>query len=73
MSHPLFISEITPNKTEVDGVVMVTPVQKVMITSARSCLLQEDQVFFCGVKYHEEDFMIRDSDEVRQHVRASLP
>lgn len=51
---------------------MVTPVLEVMITSAHSCVLQEDQVFFCGVKYHEEDFMIRDSDEVGR-VTASRP
>lgn len=31
--------------------------------------IQEGQVFFCGMKYREEDFMVPDGDEVAEVAR----
>ncbi|XP_029283280.1 integral membrane protein 2B isoform X2 [Cottoperca gobio] len=39
----------------------------------RYYILEEDQVFVCGVNYREEDFMIREEDEVAVELPNQFP
>lgn len=43
-----------------------------MFTLSLHVFIQEGQVFFCGMKYREEDFMVPDSDEVTHCFQLSI-
>lgn len=43
-----------------------------MFTISLHVFIQEGQVFFCGMKYREEDFMVPDIDEVNRCFHLSI-